>query len=651
MSTSGNYFKWAKEPLEPFQSGGSPFSIGQPFGSRVQPPSTYAAEVSSAKQSLSGESNSFAGQPAAFSEQKQIMFPQSFGESIMSIIPGISQKEICPPKQTLNKQAQVSEAPRIKSGESVLASTLTDASGPSSGHFQLNTSSKISVSGGTCGRHSMSATIAASGIPFSSMSINDVSPLSSSPSLQDSKLVNETNPLFSPIKPFSSSTSSMTSSTSHQSSSFSSPASSSSSLANPSTSSLITASTAITSDSLVTSVSATMSSVSTNIPSTTASTSPFSLSGNFHIQANKPESTSVELSSQERQSVVSSPSITADNTVCPELEATASVPSEIVASTGLSESQPSLNKDGSGFSSFTAMSNVLVASNSLLSSKPESTIPVSSATAVSDGNANGSQSSSVSSFSFEKPPLFMSPAPNLANSTETVNDVSDVAISQEDEMEEEAPDISTELGLSALGGFGLGSAAALNAPSSNPFGGPFSVTNANPINSQVSLAVSTGKLFQPPSFSLPSPSPSQPSQSSSQGAFSSAFGVNNATSTGFSGFGQPAQIGGGQQVLGSVLGTFGQSRQLGSGLPGSGFGSSSGFGGGGFSSVSAGGGFASVASGGGGFAALASGGGGFAGGGFSASSGGGFSASASAPSAGEILMAKLCSWTTKALII
>ena len=76
-----------------------------------------------------------------------------------------------------------------------------------------------------------------------------------------------------------------------------------------------------------------------------------------------------------------------------------------------------------------------------------------------------------------------------------------------------------------------------------------------------------------------------------------------------SGFGQPTQIGSGQQILGSVLDGFGQSRQLGSGFaaPG-GFGS--GFAGSnstsGFSNAAIGGGFAKIASTGGGFAGVAS---------------------------------------------
>ncbi|KAI8008473.1 Nuclear pore complex protein NUP214 [Camellia lanceoleosa] len=94
-------------------------------------------------------------------------------------------------------------------------------------------------------------------------------------------------------------------------------------------------------------------------------------------------------------------------------------------------------------------------------------------------------------------------------------------------------------------------------------------------------------------------------------------------------------IGSGQQALGSVLGAFGQSRQLGVVPTGITATTASGFGGGLVSSHSTGG-FAGVASGGGGFAGVASAGGGFgaaasAGGGFGgvASAGGGFAGAAS----------------------
>ncbi|KAF8398618.1 hypothetical protein HHK36_017549 [Tetracentron sinense] len=237
--------------------------------------------------------------------------------------------------------------------------------------------------------------------------------------------------------------------------------------------------------------------------------------------------------------------------------------------------------------------------------------------------------------------------------TNGMNDNLDVGVTQEDEMEEESPGETTELSLGSLSGFGIGSAPSPAAPKSNPFGGPFTNAATNPVSSLFNLETPSGELFRPASFSFQSVQPSQPTN---LGAFSGGFGSGaTAPAPSGSGFGQPAQIGQGQQVLGSVLGTFGQSRQLGAGLLGTGFTSVNGFGGGGGFSAAAnsgggfgsggmfagtpstggfgnaviGGGFTGVASTGGGFANVASGGGGFAGGGFSgAVSGGGFPAPA-----------------------
>lgn len=226
----------------------------------------------------------------------------------------------------------------------------------------------------------------------------------------------------------------------------------------------------------------------------------------------------------------------------------------------------------------------------------------------------------------------------------------DVGISQEDEMEEEAPETNnaTELSLGNLGGFGISSTPNPSMPKSNPFGGSFNNNAATSLSSSTpTFSVPSGELFRPASFSFPSPQSSAPTQSTNSGAFSGGFGVGAAVpAQAPSAFGQPAQIGSGQQVLGSVLGTFGQSRQLGSGLTGSGFAAPTGFGGGfggssstsGFSNAAAiaGGGFAGIASTGGGFGGIASTGGGFAGiastsSGFSgfASPVGGFSGTAS----------------------
>ncbi|KAJ4723997.1 nuclear pore complex protein [Melia azedarach] len=215
--------------------------------------------------------------------------------------------------------------------------------------------------------------------------------------------------------------------------------------------------------------------------------------------------------------------------------------------------------------------------------------------------------------------LFSTPVPTSVTTTSGKNESLEITVSQEDEMEEEAPETSqtTELSLGSLGSFGLGLFVnAVTSPSSSPF----------------PATVPSGQLFRPASFSFQSPQSSQPSQPAAFSGFSGGFGTQAPTQTGF---GQPAQIGSGQQALGSVLGTFGQSRQFGVGLPGAGFASSSGFGGafaassstGGFSSAATGGGFAGVASTGGGFASLASGGGGFA---AAASGGVGFAPAASA---------------------
>ncbi|XP_026661439.2 nuclear pore complex protein NUP214 isoform X2 [Phoenix dactylifera] len=223
--------------------------------------------------------------------------------------------------------------------------------------------------------------------------------------------------------------------------------------------------------------------------------------------------------------------------------------------------------------------------------------------------------------------------PVSTTAIETNGDYLDT-VSQEDEMEEEAPVTSNVLNFGALGGFGLGSTPPSSAAKTNPFGGSIVAANTSIASPPFTLTATPGELFRPPSLNLPSAQPVQPPESLSSGAFS------GGGSGGFSGFGQPAQIGAGQQALGSVLGAFGQSRQLGAGVQGFGFASAGAFNGGGFSAAATGGGFASLASKsggfagaatGGGFAAVASTGGGFAGaatgGGFAAlaSSGGGFS--------------------------
>ncbi|XP_045810734.1 nuclear pore complex protein NUP214 isoform X1 [Trifolium pratense] len=225
----------------------------------------------------------------------------------------------------------------------------------------------------------------------------------------------------------------------------------------------------------------------------------------------------------------------------------------------------------------------------------------------------------------------------------------DVGLTQEDEMEEEAPETSnsTELSLGSLGGFGIGSTPNLSVPKSNPFGGSFNNVEPSSSSSTIALSVPSGELFRPASFTFPNSQSSAPTQSTNSGAFSGGFGVGAAVPTQApNAFGQPAQIGSGQQVLGSVLGSFGQSRQLGSALPGTGFASPPGFGSGfaannntgGFSNAAVGGGFTGRTSAGGGFAAIASTGGGFASvtstgsgfSGFASPAGGGFAGAAPA---------------------
>jgi nuclear pore complex protein Nup214 len=305
-------------------------------------------------------------------------------------------------------------------------------------------------------------------------------------------------------------------------------------------------------------------------------------------------------------------------------------------------------------------------------------------------------------------------APTTAESavTSTGKDVGPNNIStDEDDMEEEVPSASAELNLGALCGFGLGSQPSSSPQKSNPFGTSFGTSDNKSSGTPFTLTTSPGQLFRPASLSIPSAQPAQPSQSTSSSAFSSTFSsgltgfgqpaqLGSVQQSGFgkpaqigagfgqpaqiqsgfgqpaqigsgqqSGFGQPAQIGAGQQsgfgqpaqfgvqqALGSVLGSFGQSRQLG-GAGSGGFGgfasasTSGGFGslsssnagfagaaagggfpvpapsaGGGLPAAATGGGFAALASKSGGFAAAASSGGGFA---AAASSGGGFAAAAS----------------------
>ncbi|KAI8526441.1 hypothetical protein RHMOL_Rhmol13G0307600 [Rhododendron molle] len=280
--------------------------------------------------------------------------------------------------------------------------------------------------------------------------------------------------------------------------------------------------------------------------------------------------------------------------------------------------EPSANLQSVSKPSFDGMANHTM--NAALNSKPglSFTRDVSAALLSMSGSASGGKSESAN-----------------------------VAVTQEDEMDEEAPETSqtNELTLGSLGSFGIVSSPNPTPGKPNPFGGAFGSVVSTPATSPFSMTVPTGELFRPASFSFQSPQPFQPSQLTNFGALSGGLstGTTPQISAAGSGFGQPAQLGSGQQALGSVLGAFGQSRQLGGVGPGTSPSSASGFSGGlisspstgGFAS-STGGGFAGAASPGGGFAAAASAGGGFggitaAGGGFAApaSAGGGFAGAAS----------------------
>ncbi|KAL1332925.1 hypothetical protein HN51_061691 [Arachis hypogaea] len=229
-----------------------------------------------------------------------------------------------------------------------------------------------------------------------------------------------------------------------------------------------------------------------------------------------------------------------------------------------------------------------------------------------------------------------------ANVPSSKNGGMDAGLSYEDEMDEEAPETgnTTELNFGSLGGFGTSPIPNSSVPKQNPFGGSFGNVATSLPSSSFTFSPPSGELFRPASFTFPSSQSSTSAQSTNTGAFSGGFGAGGTGPTPTpSAFGQPAQIGSGQQVLGSVLGTFGQSRQLGGALPGSGFAAPGGFGGfagsnsnSGFPTAATGGGFAGRASAAGGFAGITSTGAGFGGiaassGGFAgvASTGGGFS--------------------------
>lgn len=281
------------------------------------------------------------------------------------------------------------------------------------------------------------------------------------------------------------------------------------------------------------------------------------------------------------------------------------------------------------------------------SSTPEFSTKSKSGNQIDLGGMLSSSSDIASNIKPEEPYVAEDPLPTAVSSAGIVPEVKHLTsdASHEDEMEEEAPetDQTTELALGNLGGFGLGSMPNSTAASSNPFGVAVLNRDAAPASSTFTMSGPSGELFRPASLNFQSLQPSQaPWPTTNVGAFSGGFntGITSQAPT-VSGFGQLAHIGSGQQVLGSVLGGFGQSRQLGAGLTGTSAASASGFGngfmgvsstgsGGGFAAASTGGGFAAAATGGG-FSSLASGGGGFA---AAAIGGGGGFAGAAAPAGG-----------------
>ncbi|KAK6145015.1 hypothetical protein DH2020_021835 [Rehmannia glutinosa] len=264
---------------------------------------------------------------------------------------------------------------------------------------------------------------------------------------------------------------------------------------------------------------------------------------------------------------------------------------------------------------------------------------------IDSGGLSNSSSDATSVIKTELPSATEALSPIALSSEGIIGSVKNIVSnsSHEEEMEEEAPetDQTTEFSLGNLGGFGIGSTPPNSTtPKSNPFGVATLNKNTTFASSPNMMSASSGELFRPASFNFQPPQPPAPLQPTTvnfSGGFSSG---NSGQASAVSGFGQPAHIGGaGQQALGSVLGSFGQSRQLGAGLPGSNVAPASGFGSGfrGISPGGFGGGFASASSGGGGFGSLAAGGGGFAaaataGGGFAAAAtaGGGFAAAATA---------------------
>ena len=229
-------------------------------------------------------------------------------------------------------------------------------------------------------------------------------------------------------------------------------------------------------------------------------------------------------------------------------------------------------------------------SGQLLPTTMSAAAPTSTVTTLS--SPSQSSFSSIPSVTFKITPQAVTLPDTLPESKPQIrSEPVDTMIREEDEMEEEDPEVGSML---SLDGFALGqpsvSSTVANKPS--PFG-----TSTSPAAPLFPTTVPPGQLFRPASFSLPA---SQPVQTN-QPLTSSGFSTSSLT-----GFGLPAQIGVAQQALGSVLGSFGQSRQLGFSPPAAPAGGFS-------SSMLSSGGFAATATSAGGFSALApQGGSGFA---------------------------------------
>lgn len=297
------------------------------------------------------------------------------------------------------------------------------------------------------------------------------------------------------------------------------------------------------------------------------------------------------------------------------------------------ENMPSKTETGARIQTSASQSALVISTSDLKDRTPASSVPTELSTnskseSQDDIGGSSKNSSFVTSVINAEIPSTTEAISTVAASSEGVNGSMKGSISNsshEEEMEEEAPETNqtTEFTFANLDGFGIGPTQNSTTAKANPFG--VTAVNKDPFM----MPQPSGELFRPASFNFQSPQPLQPPTVNFSGGFGS--GVAGQVSAA-SGFGQPSQIGAGQQALGSVLGSFGQSRQIGTALPSaSGFGNAGGGGfgsgftaapsGGGFGSLAAGGGFAAAATAGGGFAAIATAGSGFA---AAATGGGGF---------------------------